>query len=58
VTVLRGKRLKAPVDLRKLPKGTFTVSITARTSRGRVIRAHRTYHTCIPRLPRHKLPAL
>jgi hypothetical protein len=47
--VLSGKRLRAPVDLRGLPKGTFRVTVTARTTRGRVLRSARTYHTCVAR---------
>jgi predicted acyl esterase len=47
--VLRGKRLRAPVDLRGLPKGTFRVTVTARTTSGRVLRSARTYHTCVAR---------
>jgi hypothetical protein len=47
VKTLRGKRLKAPVDLRGLPKGTFRVVITARTVRGRTLRSARTYRTCV-----------
>jgi ABC-2 type transport system ATP-binding protein len=47
VKVLRGKRLRAPVDLRGLPKGTVRVTVTVRTARGRTLRSARTYHTCV-----------
>jgi ABC-2 type transport system ATP-binding protein len=54
VKVLRGKRLRAPVNLRGLPKGTFRVTVTGRTTRGRTLRAARTYHTCVPRKTKKK----
>jgi hypothetical protein len=44
--VIGGRRLRATVILRGLPKGTFRVVITARTAKGRVLRSARTYHTC------------
>ena len=49
VKTIRGKRLKAPVDLRGLPKGTFRVTVTARTRKGRTLRSTRTYLTCVVR---------
>jgi hypothetical protein len=36
--VLRGRRLRAPTDLRGLPPGTLRVTIVARTRRGRTIK--------------------
>ena len=51
VRVVRGKRLKAAVRLRGLPKGRFTVKITVRLANGKKITGKRVYHTCIPRLP-------
>ncbi len=51
VKVVRGKRLRAPVRLRGLPKGKFTVKITVRLTNGKKITGKRTYHTCIPKLP-------
>lgn len=51
VRVVRGKRLRAPVRLRGLPKGRFTVRITVRLTNGKKVTGKRTYHTCIPRLP-------
>jgi ABC-2 type transport system ATP-binding protein len=47
VRVVRGKRLRAPVDLRGLPKGTFRVTVTGRNARGRLVRSARSYHTCV-----------
>jgi hypothetical protein len=49
VRVITGRRLRAPVDLRGLARGTFRVRIDAVTVRGRHTRRVRTYHTCIPR---------
>lgn len=46
VRVVKGKRLTAPVDLRGLPKGRFTVQITVITTTGAIITGKRTYRTC------------
>jgi len=35
------------VDLRGLPKGTFTLKIVVKTASGKTYRAIRTYHTCV-----------
>ena len=51
VKVVRGKRLKAAVRLKGLPKGKFTVKITVRLANGKKITGTRKYHTCIPKLP-------
>jgi len=63
VTVRRGRRLRAAVDLRRLPAGRYTVTILARTSRGRLVRQIRHYRTCAARRskpkrhrPRHHPP--
>src|SRR4051794_22473357 len=45
--VARGKRLRATINLRGLPKGTFRVVVTGRTAKGRVLHSARTYHTCV-----------
>src|ERR671936_678177 len=37
VRVLSGKRLTAPVDLRNLPRGRYTVQIVATTASGKVV---------------------
>lgn len=47
VTVVRrGKSFVATVNLKGLPRGTFTVHIVARTVLGHVLSGSRTYHTC------------
>jgi hypothetical protein len=46
-TVVRGTRLRAPIDLRGLPKRTVRVTVTVRTAKGRTLRSARTYHTCV-----------
>jgi hypothetical protein len=49
VAVRRGRRLTAPVDLRGLPRGRFTVRVSVRLQSGRVVREVRRYRTCRPR---------
>ena len=49
VSVVKGKRLTAPIDLRGLPKGRFTVKITLKTTDGRSVSSSRRYHTCAPK---------
>jgi hypothetical protein len=49
VKTIARKRISAPVNLTGLPKGTFRVSIVAKTSDGRTVTGTRTYHTCAPR---------
>ena len=44
--VRTGDRLTAPVDLRNLPRGRYTVKITAQTVLGRTISGTRKYRTC------------
>lgn len=51
VDVLTGARLRAAVVLTGLPKGRFTVSITARTTKGKTMKAVRRYRTCDRKLP-------
>jgi hypothetical protein len=43
------RRVTAPIDLRGLPKGRWTVSITVVTEDGRTLRGARSYRTCVPR---------
>jgi hypothetical protein len=50
---LRGKHLRTGIDLVGLPKGTFTVSIVAKTSSGKTLHGQRVYHTCHTKLPGH-----
>jgi hypothetical protein len=52
VRVLHGRRLRAPVDLRGLPRGRFTVRVTARTLSGRSVSETRRYRTCTRRAAR------
>ena len=46
VRLLVGARLSAPVNLRGLPTGRYTVKIVATTASGRVIQGTRRYRTC------------
>ena len=46
VATRTGKRVTSVIDLRSLPKGTFTVKITVTTADKRTITGTRTYHTC------------
>jgi uncharacterized repeat protein (TIGR01451 family) len=54
VRTVRGKQLTAPIDLRQLPKGTFTITIVAHPRNGHALSGKRTYHTCTTRLAGHK----
>jgi hypothetical protein len=45
----QGTLFAATVDLRGLPRGTFTVRIRITTVLGRHLSGSRTYHTCVPR---------
>jgi hypothetical protein len=49
VRLLTGRSLRAPIDLRGLPRGRFEVKIVARTTRGRILSSARHYHTCAPK---------
>jgi hypothetical protein len=49
VATRRGSRVTAPVDLRGLPKGRFTVSITILLDNGKIVRGSRRYRTCTPK---------
>lgn len=49
VAVRRGRRVTAPVNLRGLPKGRYTVKIIIVTATGQVITGKRKYRTCAPR---------
>jgi hypothetical protein len=46
-------RIAAAVNLRGLPKGSFTVKIRAITVLGHVLSGKRTYHTCVSRARSH-----
>jgi hypothetical protein len=58
VKTLHGKRITAPVDLRGLPRGGFTVRIRVRAADGRVFTGKRVYHTCAPRKSKRTIPIL
>lgn len=47
--ILRGKSLRAPVNLRGLPKGRYTVRVVATTTTGRTLVRTRHYRTCTPK---------
>lgn len=47
--VRTGDRLTAPVNLRNLPRGRYTVKITATTVLGKTISGTRKYRTCTPK---------
>jgi hypothetical protein len=49
VKVVKAAGISAPVDLRGLPKGVYTVRITVTTNRGVRTTATRAYHTCAPK---------
>ena len=44
-----GKALGLPIDLRGLPKGTFTVQIVTTDAAGKKLVGKRTYRTCVPK---------
>jgi len=58
VRAVKGRRLTAPVDLRGLPKGRFTVQITVITTTGAIISGKRTYRTCTKKQPGGSKPKL
>ena len=58
VKSVRGKRVTAPVVLRGLPKGQFTVKITATTRKGHKITGTRRYKTCVPKSTKQTIPLL
>jgi large repetitive protein len=56
VAVHRGKRLTAVVNLRHLPKGRFSLTITLRLADGSTIKGVRRYHTCHKAIPPQRPP--
>ena len=56
VKVVRGRRLRAVVDLRGLPRGRFRVRITVTTRAGRTLAASRRYRTCARKRTRRSAP--
>ena len=55
-----GERMRhtARIDLRGLPRGTYTVTIAVTTAGGRTLHGTRTYRTCADRQTPAKLPPL
>jgi beta-glucosidase len=52
--IIRGRRLRARIDLRGLPKGRVTVRVVGRTRAGRVVRQTRVYRLCAKRPTRSR----
>lgn len=46
VKIVRGRGLRRPITLSRLPRGTFRVVVTVRTVRHRTRRSARTYRAC------------
>lgn len=44
-----GTRITAPISLKGLPKGRYTLKLTAKTVLGRTISGTRKYRTCVPK---------
>jgi plastocyanin len=51
------RRRTADVDMRGLPRGSYTVAIAVTTADGTVLRGTRIYRTCAAKLASSKLPA-
>jgi hypothetical protein len=49
VRTIAGARLRAPIDLRGIPRGVVRVRIVARTRTGQTIMDERRYRTCLQR---------
>lgn len=45
--VVRGRNITADVSLRGLPRGRFTLHVTARSASGKIVRRDRHYVTCV-----------
>ena len=58
IKAVQGKKLSAPIDLRGLPAGKFTVKITVATTDGRTLSGSRKYRTCSPKRSGSKRPRL
>ena len=54
VAVRRGRRLRAPVDLRGLPRGVVRVKVVAKLRDGRQVVDRRKYRTCVPKAKSRK----
>ncbi len=49
-TSRQGKFVVATINLKNLPKGTFTIKIQATTVLGHRLASNRTYHTCLKKI--------
>jgi uncharacterized delta-60 repeat protein len=58
VKTLKGKRITAPVNLRGLPKGKVTVSISVKLDNGKTLKGTRKYKTCVPKGAAATIPVL
>jgi streptogramin lyase len=58
VKTVKRARITAPVDLRGLPEGRYTVKIVAVTTDGRTVRGKRRYRTCAGAAHHHHPPKL
>ncbi|MEA2360917.1 MAG: hypothetical protein QOD71_62, partial [Thermoleophilaceae bacterium] len=56
VKVVRGSRLTAPVNLRGLPRGAFSVKIVLSAADGRSVSGTRRYHTCVSKRKSRRPP--
>ena len=50
VKTIKRSRITAPVDLRSLPKGRFSVEIRVKLADGRTVKGTRKYRTCAKKL--------
>jgi len=46
VATIKGKKLKKPLYLRKLPDGTFTVTVSITLTKGKALTERRRYTAC------------
>ena len=46
VATIKGRQLKKPLYLRKLPKGTFTVTVSIKLKKGKGLTERRRYTAC------------
>lgn len=58
IATRRGKRISAPISLKGLPKGTYRLVIRVVTTKGKVIRGTRIYHTCVGPMAAKHTPKL
>jgi hypothetical protein len=47
---VRNRRVTAPIVIRRVPRGKFTVKLVARTAKGRKLKAKKRFRNCQPRL--------